>query len=143
MSIVSRWPLPPAGLAVIHSPNDDAQPWFDEAGGVFPVYHVMRALYAASGARSFATEVSAPRDVQALTFEGDDGLELWLANLTDEPKRVNLAGFAGHTVAVIDEATFVASARDPLGCLTTTATTEVTHSLRLYATMRISGILSS
>lgn len=131
------------GFGLVHSPDDDAQPWFDEVGGVFPVFHVMRALYAASGARSFATEISAPRDVQALTFEGEEGPELWLANLTDEPKQVTLKGFTGHAVAVIDETTFVASARNPLGNLTTTATTDVIHTLRQYGAMRVSGVLNS
>ncbi len=134
---------PTGGFGLIHSPHDDAQPWFDGTGGVFPVYHVLRALYAASGEQCFETEVSASREVQALTFEGNDGPELWLANLTDEPKQVSLIGFTGQKVAVIDETTFVACARDPMRNLTTTAITGASHTLRPYATMRILGVLSS
>ena len=39
-----------------------------------------------------ATESSAPREVQALAYDTDGGTTLWLANLTGEPQRVEIAG---------------------------------------------------
>jgi hypothetical protein len=38
----------PFGL--LHAPADFPQPWFDEAGGLFPVYHVLRGLARLRGA---------------------------------------------------------------------------------------------
>ena len=77
---------------LVHTAADTPQPWYDESGGVYPSYHVVRALYAASGATRRATEISTPRDVQALAFETSDGIELWLANLLPEPRVVGVEG---------------------------------------------------
>ena len=78
----------------------------------------MRGLYAASGRPRRATEVSVPREVQPLAFETEAGLELWVANLMGEERRVRLDGLgglggAGMRVAVLDEESFVACAGDP------------------------------
>ena len=78
----------------------------------------MRGMYAASGRTRRATEVSAPREVQALAFETEaGGLELWLANLVGEERRIRLDGLGGETMrlTVLDEESFVACAGDPDG----------------------------
>jgi hypothetical protein len=102
---------------LVHTPADAAQPWYDEHGGVYPPYHVMRALYAASGAPYRVTEISAPRDVQAMVFETSDGIELWLANLLAEPRAAAVEGIdlAGAQMAVLDASTFEAGASGPEG----------------------------
>lgn len=102
---------------LVHTPVDTAQPWYDESGGVYPPYHVMRALYAASGAPYRVTEISAPRDVQAMAFETSDGIELWLANLLAEPQAAAVEGIdlAGARIAVLDASTFEAGASGPEG----------------------------
>jgi D-apionolactonase len=102
---------------LVYTPADAAQPWYDEHGGVYPPYHVMRALYAASGAPYRVTEISAPRDVQAMAFETSDGIELWLANLLAEPRSAAVEGIdlAGARIAVLDASTFEASASGPEG----------------------------
>ena len=107
---------PTGDHGLIHHPGDTPAPWFDEHGGRFPAWHVMRGMYAASGRTRRATEVSAPREVQALAFEtGAGGLELWLANLMGEERRVRLGGLGSGTtrVAILDEESFVACAEDP------------------------------
>ena len=107
---------PTGDHGLVHHPGDTPQPWFDEHGGRFPAWHVMRGMYAASGRPRRATEVSAPREVQALAFEtGVGGTELWIANLMGEERRVRLDGLGGDTmrVAVLDEESFVAGAGDP------------------------------
>ena len=76
----------PFGL--LHAPADFPQPWFDEAGGLFPVYHVVRGLARLRGAPMRALSVSAPREVHGFAA----GNELWLANLMGEPRRVKLHG---------------------------------------------------
>ena len=106
---------PTGDHGLLHHPGETPQPWFDEHGGRFPVWHVMRGMYGASGRLRRATEVSAAREVQALAFETGAGLELWVANLTGEDRRVRLEGLAGGSmrVAVLDEGSFVDGAGDP------------------------------
>lgn len=90
----------------------------DAAGAqIYPVYHVMRALYAASGAVRRGTEISVPRDVQALAFETSAGIELWLANLTAQQRAVVIEGvdLAGAAISVLDEDTFEVCAASPDG----------------------------
>ena len=92
---------PTGDHGLLHHPGETPQPWFDEHGGRFPVWHVMRGVYAASGRARRATEVSVPREVQALAFETEaGGLELWLANLMGEERRVRLDGLGADTMRV-------------------------------------------
>jgi len=106
---------PTGDHGLVHHPGDAPQPWFDEHGGRFPAWHVMRGVYGASGRTRRATEVSVPREVQALAFETDAGLELWVGNLMGEERRVRLEGLGGGTmrVAALDEESFVAGSEDP------------------------------
>ena len=106
---------PTGDFGLLHHPGDAPQPWFDDHGGRFPAWQVMRGVYGASGRARRAAEVSAPREVQALAFETGAGLELWLANLMGEERRVRLTGLGGTTmrVAKLDEESFVAGAGDP------------------------------
>ena len=97
-------PTGPFGL--IHSKADHAQPWFDDAGGLYPAYHVMRALYQASGAPRLGTTGTAPRDLQALAFETAEGTELWLGNLTGDSLAVELEGIATSAVQTLDADSF-------------------------------------
>ena len=106
---------PTGDHGLLHHPGDTPQPWFDEHGGRFPAWHVMRGMYGASGRTRRATEVSAPREVQALAFETDGGLELWLGNLMGDERAVRLEGLGGGgmRVAMLDEQSFAAGAGDP------------------------------
>ena len=105
---------PTGDHGLIHHPGDAPQPWFDEHGGRFPAWHVMRGMYGASGRTRRATEVSVPREVQAVAFETASGIELWVANLMGDERRVRLEGLggAGMRVAVLDEESFIACAGD-------------------------------
>ena len=130
---------PTGDHGLVHHPGDAPQPWFDEHGGRFPAWHVMRGMYGASGRTRRATEVSVPREVQALAFETGSGLELWVANLMGDERRVRLEGLgaAGMRVAVLDEESFVACAGDAaaLDGLETTAGGDRLE-LRPYAVAR-------
>ncbi len=72
----------PFGLT--YAPADYPQPWFEQNGGLYPVYHVVRGLAGLRDAPMRAVEVSAPREIQAFAA-GDD---LWIVNLMGEPRRV-------------------------------------------------------
>ena len=97
---------------LIHHPGDYRQPWFDEAGGLFPAYHVMRGVYAASGAARIPAEVSDPRNLQVLAFRSEHGPELWIGNLSSEECTVVLEGIdtGAMEIATLDEQSFEACA---------------------------------
>ena len=92
----------PFGIA--HAPAPFPQPWFDEHGGLFPAFHTMRGLARLAGAKLRGVEISAPREVQALAVRTPSGQdEVWLANLTGEPRRVSLEpAIAAGEFAMLD-----------------------------------------
>ncbi len=106
---------PVGDFGLIHHGPASVAPDYD--GVVYPAYHVMRGLYTASGSVRRATESSAPRDVQALAYVTDRGVTLWLANLTGEPRAVEIAGLeaAGARLSLLDEDSFAACIAGPDG----------------------------
>jgi len=106
---------PVGDFGLIHQAAASVAPDYD--GTVYPAYHVLRGMYAASGAARRSTESSVPRDVQALAFETDGGITLWLANLSGEPQRVEIAGLdvAGARLSLLDEDSFAVCVAAPDG----------------------------
>jgi hypothetical protein len=103
----------PAGM--IYRRTNYAQPYFDEAGApaVYPLYHVVAGLAAASGRKVIAAKSGAPSKVAALAVRGKSGATLWLANLTGETQTAKVSGFSGGALLhVLDEGSFVAATRD-------------------------------
>jgi hypothetical protein len=88
-------------------------PRYAASSGVYPPYHVMDGLYAASGATRRATDVTAPREVQALAFE----IALWIASLVGETRQVLLEGvdISGARITSLDDASFAACMAGPEG----------------------------
>ena len=114
-SVILGAPVGEFGL--IHHQNDYRQPWFDEAGGFYPVYHVMRGVYAASSAARLPCEVSEPRNLQVLSFRTGSGPEAWIANLSGEERTVVLEGIdtGGIGISILDEDSFEACTADTGG----------------------------
>jgi hypothetical protein len=103
----------PAGM--IYRRAGYAQPYFDAVGApaVYPLYHVIASLGAASGSKLVGARSAAPGKVAALAYRGKSGSTLWLANLTGETQKARVSGLAGGAVMhVLDEASFVAATRD-------------------------------
>jgi len=103
----------PAGM--IYRRTNYAQPYFDEADAaeVYPLYHVVAGLAAASGSKVIAAKSGAPSKVAALAVRGKSGPTLWLANLTGETQTAKVSGFSGGAqLHVLDEGSFVAATRD-------------------------------
>ncbi len=97
------------------------QPYFDEKGGVYPVYHVFKGLAALAGRPLVNLSISKPCEIQAIAAEWDGGLEVWIANLTSQVKTIELpTKFAGKAaVLAASEFEFAAqdfSAMDSLEC---------------------------
>jgi D-apionolactonase len=92
------------------------QPWFDEAGAkVYPAWHVLRGLAAAAGALRLETTLSDGSAVQAVASRADDGVVLWLANLTGEPQTVTVDGLpqSDGRITRLDLDSFVAATTSP------------------------------
>ena len=128
---------------IVYRRTDWAQPWFDEQGGragVYPVYHVLRGLMAASGATTREVVCSAPARVQGLAYEGDGGVTVWIANLGAEPMELSLEipGSTQGAVLTLDETRFESLCADP-AAIVSAAEMLGLHRLELgpYAVMRV------
>ena len=97
---------------IVHARQPWPQPWYDENGGLFPVFHVLRGLSALSGRSLRALEISDPSAVQGVAVEAQSGTELWLANLTGREQTVSFPAPATDA-AVLDAASFVEASRTP------------------------------
>ncbi|MBO0904734.1 hypothetical protein [Jiella sonneratiae] len=121
---------------VVATPQDWPQPHFDAAGGVFPVFHVERALARLAGRRLHAVGVDDPARVLAVAAAGPDGIEMLIANLTPQAQTV---GLPAKLVAAkqLDAEGFVAACGDPafLDGLAPASGTEL--SLGAYAVARL------
>ncbi|HEV8388917.1 MAG TPA: hypothetical protein VGQ35_03685 [Dongiaceae bacterium] len=103
----------PAGM--IYRRTNYAQPYFDAVDGaiVYPLYHVIAGLTAASGGKLVAARSAAPGRIAALAYRAKSGPVLWLANLTGETQAAKVSGFSGAALLhAIDEGSFVAATRD-------------------------------
>ena len=107
-ALVLSAPVGPFGI--VYRRADHAQPYYDDLTGpaVYLVYYVIAAMAAAAGKPRLAVRDSDRLRVQSVAWAGPDGPVLWLANVTDRPQTVVLAGLEDHTVLVrtLDAATF-------------------------------------
>jgi hypothetical protein len=99
-------------FGIAYAKMDYLQPWFDENGGVYPVYHVFKGLAALRGKPLIDLTVSTPREIQAIAAATDDGVEVWIANLTNRLKSVELLPEFTGKVAVLAAAEFESATRD-------------------------------
>ena len=103
------------GIAYARLPH--AQPGLDDtvAPRSIPVFHVIRGLAAAAGARRIEADSSDPGRLRALAWRDDGRTQLWLANLREEPLEVELDGVPAGTARLwtLDEDSFEAAITDP------------------------------
>ncbi|CAH1651950.1 D-apionate lactonase [Hyphomicrobiales bacterium] len=98
-------------FGLLHRRHPWPQPWFDEHGGLFPVFHVLKGLAGLGGATMRRVVLSEPSAVQGIAVERADGIELWLANLTGADQAVQVEGTIAER-AVLDAGTFVAATKN-------------------------------
>jgi hypothetical protein len=108
----------PAGeFGIVYARLPHAQPGLDDTAGakVYPVFHVIRGLAAAAGARRIEVDSSDPGRLRTLAWRDDGRTQLWLANLREEPLEVELAGAPAGTARlwVLDEDSFEPAITDP------------------------------
>ncbi|MBV8099618.1 MAG: hypothetical protein JOZ31_10715 [Verrucomicrobia bacterium] len=78
-------------FGIAYAKTDYPQPWFDENGGIYPVYHIVKGLAHSRGEPLVDLEITTPDEIQAIATKRDGGIELWISNLTNERKSVELA----------------------------------------------------
>ena len=100
-------------FGLVHTGGADAKPWYDEHGGLYPAFHVFKGLSAMAGRGAVDVHSSAPRTVQAIGSMVDGELQVWVANLSAIAQSVELEPATFSSVAMLDERSFVAAARDP------------------------------
>jgi hypothetical protein len=108
---------PTGDFGIAYAKLDHAQPWFDTAKGakVYPLYHVIRGLAAAAGAKRVDAESNDTGRVRVVAWKKGKTTHVWLANLRELPVEVNLRGLPEGKAGLflLDESTFEDAARDP------------------------------
>jgi hypothetical protein len=103
---------PTGAFGVVAAPATFPQPWYDQTGGVYPLYHVLKGLAALRGRHVVHLAFSRPDLIQGLAVETDEGQEIWLANLGAEPVTIDL-NVSVAAMACLDAESFVAAAQNP------------------------------
>ena len=92
---------PVGEFGVIYRKMDWDQPGFDGASAqVYPVYHIIAGMAAAALQVRVSTTSDNERDVQAVAYRKDSSVELWLANLSGEPRQISIAGLPGNKASM-------------------------------------------
>ena len=127
-------------FAIVHSREDWRQPWFDESGGFFPVFHVIRGLSALGGKPLLGLDIDRPEKVLGLAAVSGERPLLWLANLTSRPQQIEVSGLVDAEVMALDSKSFVLATSNER-FFETSATTLTNDSFELspYAVARVAG----
>ncbi|MET4634245.1 hypothetical protein [Kaistia defluvii] len=96
-------------FGLVHARHAWPQPYFDEVGGVFPMFHVLRGMARLAGKP--LRKVTTPDTIEAIAAETGDGIELWLANRTGSEQSVALPG-APRDRFLLDADSFVVATQD-------------------------------
>jgi hypothetical protein len=99
-------------FGVLHSPQAWLQPWFDDYGGLFPIFHALRGLAGLAGRMMTSVELSVPDQAAAIAVRDAKGVEVWAANLTSSLKTIATETVAS-AASVLSSETFVEASRDP------------------------------
>ena len=99
-------------FGIAYAKRDYPQPWFDEAGGVAPVFHAIKGLAGLRGQPLIDLVISNPLEVQAIAAGRDGQTEVWLANLTDQPETVELRPKLAGSLSVLSAAEFELATQD-------------------------------
>ena len=107
---------PTGPLGVIYREAEYTQPFYDDLEGsaVYPVFHTLSALAAASGNRLLDVTSSDSAKAICLGWATKSDKVLMVANLTPDEQTIDLAGVPGHaTIGLLDEDSFIAATTKP------------------------------
>jgi hypothetical protein len=136
---------PVGEFGLIYHKMNWQQLWFDDNAAevkVYPAFHVVAALAAAAGSTLLKTSSSFSYAIECIAYQADGKTSVWLANLTGEPRAVQIEGLpAAETQATLyqlDADSFEACVKDPAGFAATAQSTTVDGlMLAPYAVVRI------
>lgn len=98
-------------FGAVSAPAPYPIPWFDEHGGVYPVFHILRGLARLRGAPMVALDLAASAPIVGFAARGSAGLEIWVGNAGPLPVPIALPG--GGRMALLDADTFAHAAHVP------------------------------
>jgi hypothetical protein len=99
-------------FGIAYAKADYPQPWFDENDGIYPVYHAIKGLAHLRGTPLIDIQISTPDELQAIATKHDGGIELWVANLTDQTKNVQLTPKPTGNVSILSASEFEGATKD-------------------------------
>jgi len=98
-------------FGLVASPAEYPQPWFDEHGGVFPAFHVLRGLARLKSAPLRPLGLAPSGPVTGLAAQTTNGIEIWVANTGPTPTEIAFQGPAIGSTLNADS--FAQAAGDP------------------------------
>ena len=132
---------PVGAFGIAYAKQKYAQPWFDGAKGakVYPLYHVIRGLAAAAGAKRVEASASDGERVATVAWKKGRTTHVFVANLRAVPVEVKLRGLpkGKASLMMLDDASFEAAARDPAFGDTTAPFAGTTVTLAPFAVARV------
>ncbi|SDI60557.1 hypothetical protein [Salipiger marinus] len=129
---------PVGAFGAVHVPTRFPQPWYDDHGGLYPLFHPLRGLARLRGQPLRRVDSSDPARVLGLAVGTPGETEIWLANLTADPVRLHLPQGA-RQMACLSAAEFAEAAEDP-GFLDRLAPVpDAGISLDAYSVLRLLG----
>jgi D-apionolactonase len=99
-------------FGIVYAKTAYPQPWFDDKGGIYPVYHVVKGLTHLRGQPLVDLAISTPDEIQAIATKQDSGIELWIGNLTDQAKTVELTPKLAGKVSILSSTEFERATND-------------------------------
>jgi D-apionolactonase len=98
-------------FGVLHTRQAWPQPWFDDNGGVFPIFHALRGLASLASKQMVSVGISSPTEVAAIATRDGAGAELWASNLTPTAKTI-VTEIEPTEVMLISENNFVEASQN-------------------------------
>lgn len=127
---------PVGAHGAVAAPGADPQPWYDENGGLYPVFHVLRGMARLKDTPLVPLSISRPGEVLGLAADTSECREIWLANLTADPIEVTL-DIPVRALARLEARDFVDASRDPAYLDRTATPPEGPLRLDAYGVLRL------
>lgn len=129
---------PVGAFGAVYAPTAFPQPWYQQNGGLYPLYHPLRGLARLKGKGLRTVECSDPARIAGFAAGTAPAGELWLANLTSEPVTVRVPERT-QQVATLSAAAFVDAAADAAFLDHTAAIQDSLIELDAHAVLRATG----
>ncbi|MCY4305961.1 MAG: hypothetical protein OXC62_14465 [Aestuariivita sp.] len=95
-------------FGVVFSPAAYPQPWFDDYGGLYPVFHVLRGFAQLKNCTMLTLEVPPPAIISGIAARSADGsTTYWITNTKPEPVTVEITEPGLVKVAILCAANFI------------------------------------